>query len=64
MTNDTWVLRKKVIARHITNRTKRRKYFPKSKRLQVLAASAIAEWTIYRLTSGALEDHDEVRSKL
>ena len=64
MTNDTWILLKKVIARNTTNRTKRRKYLPKDKRLQVLAASAIAEWTTYRLTSGAFEDHDEGRSKL
>ena len=64
MTNDTWILIKKVIARHITNRIKRKKYLPKGQGLQMLAASAIAEWTTYRLTSGALEDHDEVRSKL
>ena len=64
MTNDTWILFKKVIARHITNMIKRKKYFPKGQGLQTLAASAIAEWTIYRLTSGAFEDHDEIRSKL
>ena len=29
VTNDTWILLKKVIARHTTNRTKRKKYFQK-----------------------------------